>query len=325
MIVPQYWAEARQQHRQGQRQITVRRFGWSDESQAAAQQHADARASEAMARLQAGEVLDRRERKVAYNGAEGVPIREEIVRREGDTVITRNSYGALCLNTANVLFADVDFEQTVAGRGIIVAMLVAIAGAIAAGLAGIGWGWAFALMVAGLLFAYPLAQTVFRLWLSLTGGVEQRTRKRIQAFSAAHPQWHLRLYRTPAGFRVLVMHALFDPVTEAVDDFFNALGTDPIYQQMCLNQRCFRARVSPKPWRIGIGQHLRPRPGVWPIASEHLPARQQWLRDYENKAQGFAACQFVERLGSDVINPTAQAVQRLHDELCKANTKLAIA
>jgi hypothetical protein len=38
-----------------------------------------------------------------YNGAAGVPIREEIVGRHGETVITRNSYGARCLNMPNVL------------------------------------------------------------------------------------------------------------------------------------------------------------------------------------------------------------------------------
>src|SRR6185503_20645092 len=33
MIVPQYWAEARRRHRDIKRQITVRRFGWSDVSE----------------------------------------------------------------------------------------------------------------------------------------------------------------------------------------------------------------------------------------------------------------------------------------------------
>lgn len=47
---------------------------------------------------------------MAYNGAQGVPIREEVLERHGDTVITRNGYGAKCLNTPDVLFADVDFD-----------------------------------------------------------------------------------------------------------------------------------------------------------------------------------------------------------------------
>lgn len=37
-----------------------------------------------------------------------MPIREEIIGRAGDAVITRNGYGACCLNVPNVLFGDVD-------------------------------------------------------------------------------------------------------------------------------------------------------------------------------------------------------------------------
>ena len=47
MIVPTFWAEGRIQHQSAGRQITVRRFGWSDESQAAAQISADARPTKA--------------------------------------------------------------------------------------------------------------------------------------------------------------------------------------------------------------------------------------------------------------------------------------
>src|SRR6185436_19883341 len=99
MIVPRYWAEGRLQHREGKRQITISRFDWSDESEAAAQTLADERARLAMQRAIAGETLVRREPKIPYNGAEGLPIREEILSRHGDVVITRNSYGARCLNT----------------------------------------------------------------------------------------------------------------------------------------------------------------------------------------------------------------------------------
>jgi hypothetical protein len=108
MIVPAYWAEGRVHEKRDGKQVTIRRFGWSDESQAAAQAHADDRAREAFAAFKASGTTARFEYKRAYNGADGVPIREEILERHGDTIITRNGYGARCLNTPNVLFADVD-------------------------------------------------------------------------------------------------------------------------------------------------------------------------------------------------------------------------
>src|SRR5690349_327098 len=110
MIVPTYWAEASARDRKGNRQVTVRRFGWSDVSQEDAQAMADARARDALQRALAGEQLVRREPKVPYNGAQGVPIREEILERYGSAVVTRNAYGARCLNTPDVLFADVDLD-----------------------------------------------------------------------------------------------------------------------------------------------------------------------------------------------------------------------
>ena len=81
MIVPDFWAEARLQQPLGKRQATVRRWGWSDTSEADAQAMADARAAQAMADLQAGHTVARRERKQAYNGAQGLPIREEVGRK----------------------------------------------------------------------------------------------------------------------------------------------------------------------------------------------------------------------------------------------------
>src|SRR5687768_18009586 len=111
MQVPSFWAEARVQHRERGRQVTVRRFGWSDDSVAEAQLHAELRAADALKRILAGEDLPRRDHKVTYGGAEGLPIREEVVARSGSAVLTRNGYGALCLNTPDALFVDVDLSD----------------------------------------------------------------------------------------------------------------------------------------------------------------------------------------------------------------------
>ncbi|EMI20719.1 transmembrane protein [Rhodopirellula maiorica SM1] len=79
MIVPEFWAESRIQKRDSNRQVTVRRFGWSDISPEEAQRHADDRVRDAFNRIDRGEKLPRREKKVRYNGADGLPIREEVI------------------------------------------------------------------------------------------------------------------------------------------------------------------------------------------------------------------------------------------------------
>lgn len=132
-------------------------------------------------------------------------------------------------------------------------------------------------------------------------------------------------HRTPAGLRVLATHRLFDPLEAEVAECFQALATDPVYVAMCRNQHCFRARVSAKPWRIGIGGRLKPRPGVWPIAPKRMPERRAWLERYDRVAAGFAACRYIESIGGGASAPAARAVQELHDELCQARSNLPIA
>ena len=321
MIVPQFWAEARIRDRVGGRQVTIRRFGWSDISQTEAQRHAEDRVREALDRVRAGQAVHRRDLKRAYNGSEGVPIREEIVSRYGETVITRNSYGALCLNTPSVLFADIDFEHGPDWRILLVILAVATCGLISVAWQ-FHWGWICPAVLVAFALAYFAALWLHRLLIRLAGGNEAIARRNVESFLSAHPDWYVRLYRTPAGLRVLVLSQTFDPSDPRVAEFFRALGTDPIYVRMCQRQHCFRARVSPKPWRIGIPHHMKPRPGVWPVDPERLPQRQAWIEAYERAAEGYASCQFIAALGSGRVDPSAAEVQRWHDELSKANRSL---
>lgn len=325
MLIPQFWAEGRAHADRDGRSFTVRRFGWSDISPADAQAMADARAAEALERVLSGENLRRREAKVPYNGADGLPIREEIVARYGDTIITRNSYGARCLNTPNVLFADIDFPPPFSPPvGCSIVALLLAAGAVIQWLAE-SPGWAVGLGIAAVLAALPIVVWVGRASWRERGDREAAARAHLGRFVEDHPDWNLRVYRTPAGLRLLATHRPFDPGDPVVRAFFGEMGADKTYVRMCLNQQCFRARVSPKPWRIGIDRHIHPRPGVWPVRPERLPDRQAWVEAYEAAAAGFAACEFVEAVGGGVTHPELAAVVKLHDDLCRATRGLPIA
>ena len=325
MIVPRYWAEGRAQHRKAGKQITARRFGWSDASQAEAQTNADQRAEDALQRLLSGEKLDRREPKIPYNGADGVPIREEILDQRGETIITRNSYGARCLNTPNVFFADIDFEQPSQPVWPTTIGIAFFAGTMIVGNIFHCLPSAAVVAFAGAFACRKIGRLIHRSRQRSPDQDYQIALGRIRSYLSKNTHWHFLIYRTPAGVRVLATHQLFDPSDPAVLDCFNQLGTDPVYQQMCLKQKCFRARVSPKPWRIGIGDHLRPRPGTWPVKEQHIPVRNAWLVRYEAAAASFASCVLVESLGSGAIHPEVLPVQVWHDELSRANSQLPIA
>ena len=148
---------------------------------------------------------------------------------------------------------------------------------------------------------------------------------RVDAFMEKHPDWHLRIYRTPAGLRLLAMHKTFGPEDPEVANIFREIEADRIYVQMCTNQHCFRARVSPKPWRIGVESHLKPRPGVWPINPHRMPDRVRWVNEYERKAEAYASCRFIGAKGSGVVDPAVEKVRELHDELCRVQSDLPLA
>ncbi len=329
MLVPQFWAEARLTKRSRKKQITLRRFGWSDVSQDAAQRHAEQRVNEAMALIDAMPDLPRREPRRPYNGADGIPIREEAVLRLGDCVITRNAYGARCLNTPNVLFADVDhqFEPSC-----LLQLAVAVGAAAATLLVGWSWlseKWQFLFLVlvgvVAVVFSSFLLHGLYHWWVGLQGGPERLAIERIKKFVAGKPDWSVRIYRTPAGLRVMALHRTFAPQDPEVQEFFQSIGTDRIYQAMCQKQNCFRARVSAKPWRIGVTDPLRPRGGVWPVAPEFEPIRAAWVENYEQVAEGYAACHFLEEFGGGRIDHDVRLVQKLHDELSQAATSRPLA
>ena len=326
MIVPEYWAEAREQARHKGRMVTVRRYGWSDEGVAAAQAHANARAREALGAILTGAALPRRERRSNY-GIVGVPIREQIVARHGDVVITRNSYGALCLNTPDVLFADVDLATRPSGRAISIGVFVVVmALGFAAGL--LAWHWS-----AGLALAIAAGWAVNRVALrrqqaafDRDGGAEVRALALLEAFSAAHPDWHLRVYRTPAGLRVLAMHRTFQPDDADAALLFSALQADHLYTVMCKVQHCFRARLTPKPWRIGIDQRIRPPVAAWSAEQAHLPERLHWIARYEQQSKDHAACRYLRSLGdTSCVDPETEHVRALHDAMSRADSDLPLA
>lgn len=328
MIVPNYWAEARLRHIDPEvhgkgRQITVRRFGWSDEGLEAAQAMADERAQLALERIRGGEQLPRREPKVAYNGAEGVPIREEVLERAGDSVITRNMYGAHCLNTPSALFADIDFPEE-STNWLIFALVGVLAAALFAGvlvnpLLGIG------IFILGFVAVGYFAWLQRRRDQHKKATPEDVANAAIDRFVAAHPDWHLRVYRTPAGLRALAMHRQFSTADSAVAELFSALAVDPRYALMCQRQHCFRARLTAKPWRMKFHDRMKPPGGVWPIVAARLAERERWTRQYDAEARGFAACRYVRSVGASQTDPEVDRVRELHDQRCCALTELPLA
>ena len=312
MIVPRYWAESKAKKIVNGRSFSLRRLGWSDTAEDAAQQHANARLNEAISILERDGDVRQIDHKTSYNGAEGVPIREEVVSKHQDVVISRNGYGALCLNTPGVLFSDVDFEYEGSFGTFLVSCLLTFTGISFLTLdipAWIVWG-------AGVLVAITLMNPLHRIKNWLSGGVEKQAISRIRQVSEEHPELNMRVYRTPRGMRVLVMNRIYSPTSTEALALLEKLDTDRLYTLMCKNQNCFRARVSPKPWRMGM---VRLRTGIWPIKLERMAEHRAWVEQYHQQAAGYSSCRYLFQLGSSEVHEKAEFVRQLHDDLCRAS------
>jgi hypothetical protein len=219
-------------------------------------------------------------------------LREELVRElpgatgELAAAVTRNAYGALVLNSARVMFVDVDLPREPAGARLL--------------------RW-----LRGRLLGE-----------SSPSAGEEEARRRLQAWIEDDPSRGVRVYRTPAGFRYLVTHDVFDPRAEEASRAMEALGCDPRYGILCRAQRCFRARLTPKPWRCG----LRPPRVRFPFeTAEEEAAMREWLERYTSASGPFAACAFEASHGSRAGHPEVAAVQRAHDDLSRAERPLPLA
>lgn len=130
-----------------------------------------------------------------------------------------------------------------------------------------------------------------------------------------------RVYRTAGGFRLLATDRLFTPGSSDSEAVMRQVGADPAFVQLCRIQESFRARLTPKPWRIG---HQAP-PSDFPRDAGQQAAFEEWLQKYERAAESKATCQFVETIGAGSTHADLAAIVRLHDDQARATSGLPLA
>jgi len=162
---------------------------------------------------------------------------------------------------------------------------------------------------------------------SLFGGkkkLEPTVVKKVEQWVADRPDWGWRIYRTAAGLRLLATQAPVGPDAAECARAFDAFGADRLYRRLCASQRCFRARLTPKPWRCGVAK--LPNQARWPWSDAEAEASfRGWQRNYEEAATGVATCQLVGQFGNQNIHPDLQALVAFHDEATRAAAGLDLA
>jgi hypothetical protein len=286
--IPAYWAKATatDTDREG-KPASFSCWRSSDHSIEDAHESALAAAKQVLRRLLSGN-------RVGRYGYGETPLREEIVESianaqgEMSAAVTRNGYGSLVLSTDRVMFIDLDFPLVSVGESL----------------------------------RYFFARLFRPAAVSPAARCESDARRRLEEFLAGNPHWGFRLYRTCAGLRALATHDLFDPADEAAQATMQTLGADPLYVRLCKAQGCFRARLTPKPWRCG----QQGNPPRWPFESDQQARLfQQWESAYARKQARYATCRFLGELGAERVHPEVQGIIELHDRMTRCHERLELA
>ena len=268
MKIPRYWARAKSGVDDPVPEMVA--YGWSDNSI----EEARALAGERLVKLSAN-VANGGE---AWNNEYGYPrnpLREEIIQEfsadDVTNIVTRNSYGALILNTDKVVIVDADIPQE------------------------------------------GLVQSIKRLFGGKAENEDAVSDKLKAAASAMNCA--MRIYRTRAGFRGIVTDRVCTPDDPFVARLFGVAGADPQYSKLCDVQKSFRARLTPKPWRIDL-----PKPPPFPREDPaEVAAFDSWLSHYGNAVENYSTCRFVESVGGDQVIPAVNDVLKVHDALSGAH------
>jgi hypothetical protein len=274
MYIPKYWARAGV-IKNGR--TCNMASGWSDNSREEARVMAQKKAERIVFALSTSTELARYEYGVRS------PLREEIIELFGDdgtpeqVIVTRNRYGSLVLNSASVMFVDIDDPEP----------KTSMSG----------------------FFNRILGRKTEEL---PDLGLKTRIDKILTTIeSRGNP--HCVLYRTKAGLRLLVTGRPYDPASDETREFLEACGSDPLYTHLTLNQKCFRARLSPKPWRC----HSNRPPFLFPRETgEQQEAFLLWEEKYTTAACKFSVCEQVGEIGGASETAEGVFVRKMHDSYC---------
>jgi len=192
-------------------------------------------------------------------------IVEEIIETiDEHNIVTRNRYGALVLNSKNLLFIDIDqYRRTLFDR-------------------------------------------IFRSSIPTKQLMLQRIQTTMQ--KPRYATFGFRLYETAKGYRLLVTGVDFAPRSLESKMLMRAFEADMLYQWLCVEQNCYRARLTPKPYRI---EQKAIRVSYLGRTHQQQQELDAWVHAYTNRSRAFSTCRLIS---SSAIAQTNRVIE-YHDRV----------
>lgn len=119
----------------------------------------------------------------------------------------------------------------------------------------------------------------------------QRFKKRITKNKSLGDD--MRIYETTKGLRVICKKYI-SPQTPIFMKLMSKFRVDSIYAYLCIKQDCYRARLTPKPYRI----KQNPIRIKSPLDCE-TELYEKWEIEYARKSKSYSVVKLIETIGSD--------------------------
>ncbi|MBB3169341.1 hypothetical protein [Simiduia aestuariiviva] len=116
-----------------------------------------------------------------------------------------------------------------------------------------------------------------------------------------------RIYETQKGIRVIGKKYI-DPSSQGYTKLMRGLGVDWLYIDLSKKQNCYRARLTPKPYRMKH-QTIKIKSPLDCTTQDY----EVWDKSYSRESQNFSVVKLVKTLGSDFSQE--QAIKK-HDDAC---------
>lgn len=127
-----------------------------------------------------------------------------------------------------------------------------------------------------------------------------------------------RIYETTKGIRLIVLGQYIEPESSLFSRFCRQINADNLYATLCRHQRCYRARLTPKPFRMKI-KCIKYR---CPIPKDEEREYRYWVAAYERESRGYTVCRLVDTLGNSGLD---NQIVELHDRYCCRDESLTLA
>jgi len=308
MKIPRYWKQVfkhvdginfHQDHCKFNRDngADIYAWGYSDTSEENALRRAESRIDQIVVALTSG-----------YDEDFYYPmnvLREDILQdlstdAEGQALVTRNRYFSQVLNSDKLMFIDIDVSD---------------------------WD------IKPPTFWQRLFGKAAEIEAKNNIAIKQRFNEALDLvykYVKEQPDVGFLIYRTFAGFRLIASHKTYDPNSQETQQVFDALGTDPLYQKLCSVQECFRARLTPKFWRLN--KELGITPSIKFRINESIMAKwsdgdktrtnnyDEWVNNYETQHISHATCRFIKQIGNLNIAPELEFLINYHDQKTQAHS-----